>query len=182
MKQRSLCLLFAVGLLVALPGVVPAATGSVQVVVSIDGLSELLLSGNTAQWYHLEYSPPGETVLNGVAWTPAGLSSFCNCYSDVFAGVVPAIPQTATDFAVTWTGRGPVTLEELPAAGNGYTLRVRFDDVAPGGADVYDALITYEYPDPVLAIPTLGVWGLIAFALLLAAWAVLSLRRRAVAS
>lgn len=175
MKRRTTAILLFSALLSALPGAAMAASGSVRVVVDIDGLSDLLLSGNTAQWHHLEWSPPGETVLNGVVWTPTGLSSFCNCLSDLFTGVAPAIPQNATSFSVSWTGRGPVTLEELPSPENGYVLRVRFDDVEPGGADTYDATISYHYPSE---IPTLNRWGLIALALLLVAGAALLLRRR----
>jgi len=161
-------------LLVFSPPPVMAATGSVRVIVSIDGLSDLLLSANTAQWHHLEYSPPQETLVNGVTWVPTGLSSFCNCLSNVFTGVAPAIPQTATNFGVTWSGRGTVTLEELPSALNSYRLRVRFDDVAPGGADLYNALITYDYPEP---IPVMSAQGMVVLMVLLLGLAIVALRR-----
>lgn len=153
MRPRAAGVLFFSALLLFSPPPVMAATGSVRVIVSIDGLSDLFLSGNTAQWHHLQYTPPQETLINGASWVPTGLSSFCDCLSDVFTGVAPAIPQTATNFGVTWSGRGTVTLEELPSSLNSYRLRVRFDDVAPGGADLYNALITYDYPDP---IPVMG--------------------------
>ena len=176
MRRRIVGTLLFIALLSTLPTLAIAASGSVRVLVRIDGLSDLLLSGNTAQWNHLQYSPPGVTSLNGVSWTPTGLSSFCNCLSDVFSGVAPAIPHNATGFSVTWTGRGTVTLEELPTPGNGYRLRARFDDLGPGGADDYDALISYQYPD---AIPALSPWGMIGLSFLLAGGALYYLRRRA---
>lgn len=175
MRHQVLGILLLIALLVFVPATAVAADGSVRVIVTIDGLSDLLLAGNTAQWHHLEYSPPEETVLNGVSWTPTGLSSFCNCLSDVFDGVAPAIPQNATNFSVAWSGRGTVTIEELPAAANGYRLRVRFDDVAPGGADEYDALISYQYAEP---IPATSPRGTILLAVLLIGVAVFALLRR----
>lgn len=175
MSQPLRGILPLIGVLVLAPATAMAAAGSVRVVVTVDGLSDLLLAGSTAQWHHLEYSPPGETVVNGVSWTPTGLSSFCNCLSDVFNGVAPAIPQNATNFSVAWSGRGTVTLEELPAAANGYRLRVRFDDVAPGGADEYDALISYQYAEP---IPATSPRGTIILAVLLIGVAVFVMLRR----
>lgn len=174
MRRRIGGILLFGALLVCAPQAAAAATGSVRVIVSIDGLSDLRLSGNTAQWHHLQWSPPQVTQLNGVSWTPTGLSGFCNCLSDLFAGVAPAIPQTATNFGVTWTGRGLVTLPELPSALNGYLLRVRFDDATQGGADLYNALITYDYPDPV---PTMSGTGLVVLSVLLLALTAGALRR-----
>ncbi|MBK9239388.1 MAG: hypothetical protein IPL75_03810 [Acidobacteria bacterium] len=75
-------------------------------------------------------SPPQETLLNGVSWVPTGLSGFCNCLSDVFGGVTPAILKRRRTSGVTWSGRASVTLEQLPSALNSYRLRVRFDDLA----------------------------------------------------
>jgi len=175
MKQRTAHILLFGALLAFLPATVTAATGSVRVIVTIDGLSDLLLSGNSAQWHHIEYSPPETTVINGVSWTPTGLSSFCNCLSDIFSGVEPPIPQSARDFSVTWSGRGTVSLEELPSASNGFRLRVRFDDVAPGGADEYDALISYQYAEP---IPMISRRSMGLLSLLLIALTVLVLRRQ----
>lgn len=167
MNRKVVALLVLGSLCATMSAGAVAATGSVRVQASIDGLSELILRDNTAQWYHIEYSPPGQTLLNGIGWTPTGLSSFCNCLSDVFAGVAPAIPQDATNFSVLKSsGRGEVTLVELPSSANSFTLRVRFDDVAPGGADNYDVTVRYDYsstPPPAPAaqpIPTLGAWGL----------------------
>ncbi len=176
MTRRIVGTLLSIALLSTLPTVATAASGSIRVIVRIDGLSDVLLSGNTAQWNHLQYDPPGVTLLNGVSWTPTGLSSSCNCLSDVFTGVVPAIPQNATGFSVTWTGRGTVTLEELPTPANGYRLRARFDDLGPPGADNYDALISYQYAD---AIPALSPWGTIGLSFLLAGGALYFLRRSA---
>ncbi len=176
MRPRAAGVLLVGALLVFSSSPVLAETGSVRVIVNIDGLSDLLLSGNTAQWHHLQYSPPQETLLNGVSWVPTGLSGFCNCLSDVFGGVTPAIPQTATNFGVTWSGRGTVTLEQLPSALNSYRLRVRFDDLAPGGADLYNALITFEYPAPV---PVMGGQSLALLMVLLLGLGVVALRRPA---
>jgi hypothetical protein len=179
MRRQIVGILLFVGLLLTLPTAATAASGSVHVVVRIDGLSDLLLSGNTAQWRHLQYDPPGVTQINGVSWTPSGLSTACSCLSDMFTGVAPAIPQNATGFSVTWTGRGTVTLEELPTAANDYRLRARFDDLGPGGADDYDALISYQSPDP---IPALSPWGMIGLSFLLAGGALYFLRRRVLTS
>jgi len=175
MTLRIVVSFLASVVMVALPTASWAGTGSVRVEVNIDGVSDLVLSGSTAQWYHLSYDPPGVTTINGASWAPSGLSNGCNCYSDVFDGVVPAIPQSATGFAVTVDdGRGDVMIQQLPSSANGYRLIVRFDDGPQGGADEYDVTIDYEYADPVPARSAVHL-GLLA--LLVAGLGVSLLRR-----
>ena len=163
MRRIPLCFL-GICLLAMLAPPAIAGTGSVRVEVTIDGVSELILGGNTAQWWHLNYDPPGTTTINGVSWTPTGLSNGCSCLSDVFTGVAPAIPLNATNFAVTVSdGRGVVSIQQYPSSGNGYKLYVRFDDGSQGGADFYDVTINYQYADPVPMLP----WPTLVFVVLL---------------
>lgn len=179
MSRRLRKILPGILLVTAMPCSSLAATGNVNVQVNIDGLSELILSANTAQWHHINYNPPGTTTINSSPWIPTGLSNFCNCYSDIFTGVNPPIPQNASNFDITKNdGRGAVTIVQIPSASNDYKLIVRFDDDSQGGSDDYDVLLTYQYPD-IQPIPTLSEWAQILLALSLMGMAGWYWQRRA---
>jgi len=129
-----------------------AAAQTITVEAWIDGRSQLIISGNTAQWYHLDYSAPGRggvtypTVINGVDWYPVWPGDpgdpdnyFCSCYSDVFAGVNPPLPSSAIPVGLNIIqARDTVSIIQQPDPGNGYELIVEFDDNALGGADWYE--------------------------------------------
>jgi hypothetical protein len=159
--------LATVVLMLLAPVSLPAATGSVNVAVRIDGVSDLSFSLDSAWWYHMQYDPPGTTTINGVSWIPTGLSNGCSCTSNTFSGVTPPIPATATNFQVVVNdGRGVVTIEETPSSSNGYELRVRFDDGPFGGADDYDVTVLYQYAT--VETPATSRSGLIALLAMLA--------------
>lgn len=153
----------------------------------IDGRSQLILKANTAQWYHLDYTAPGRggvtypTIINGVDWFPVWPgdpgnpdNSFCNCFSDVFAGVNPPLPASALPVGLNiLQARADVSIVQQPSAGNDFELIVEFNDNGPGGADWY--IIELQTADP---IPAASASGVVLFALLIAGAAVLALRAR----
>jgi hypothetical protein len=173
MRFRPL-LLSALFLLPA--GIVSAATANIS--ARVDGLSELILSGNTVRWHHVSYSPPGDTTVNGVVWTPTGLSSFCNCDSDPYTGLVPPLIQSTVGYSVvTNAGRGPVTILETPSSANGWALRIRIDDEAPGGDDLYDIDVSYPAASDPVAVPAASTAALAFLGGLLALAGAWALRR-----
>jgi hypothetical protein len=132
---------------------------TVTVDALIDGKSQLILQGNTAQWLHLDFAAPGRlefqnepTVINGKEWFPVwpdvpdAENRFCNCTSSIFKGVRPALPQT--NMMVTLNviqGRGDVRIVQMPAASNNYTLIVEFDDDPYGGAEIYKIELSIDF-------------------------------------
>lgn len=167
---------FLTVLLLLPAGMLSAATANIS--ARVDGLSELVLSGNTVRWHHVSYSPPGDTTVNGVVWTPTGLSSFCNCDSDPYTGLVPPLIQRTTGYSVvTNAGRGPVTIVETPSSLNGWVLRIRIDDEAPGGDDLYDVDVTYPSAADPVVVPAASTPALALLGGLLAAGGIWALRR-----
>lgn len=166
-----------VSALLLLPaGIVSAATANVS--ARVDGLSELVLSGNTVRWHHVSFTPPGDTTINGVVWTPTGLSSFCNCDSDPYTGLVPPLIQRTTGYSVVKNaGRGPVTIVETPSSLNGWALRIRIDDEEPGGDDLYDIDVTYPAASDPVVVPAASMPALALLGGLLAAAGLRVLRR-----
>jgi hypothetical protein len=145
----------------------------------IDGRSDLSIQGNTAQWRHYEWDPPGLTTINGTTWNPVGMTTGCGgCNSDVFNGVNPALPALSQTVTLTpISARGSVSIIQQPDAGNGYTLIVRFDDNGPGGAATYSIDLNVPDASP-KQIPTMDSIGLVFFAILTAITGLQSLRRQ----
>lgn len=130
-----------------------AASGPVTIRVSalIDGRSALTFRGDSAQWFHAQWVAPGRpgganvpTTINGVDWLPAWPdvptpeNLHCNCRSDAFAGVTPALPMRPMEVSLTAIeARGTAKLIETPTAENSYATTVELDDVASLGAAVY---------------------------------------------
>jgi len=126
-------------------------TKTIRVEALIDGRSQLILRANTAQWHHFDFAAPGRhlfvnvpTVINGVDWfpdwpdIPNKENRDCNCFSDVFNGVVPPLPQTNTQITFrTIQSRHITHIVQLPTASNNYTLIIEFDDNPVGGDDNY---------------------------------------------
>ncbi|MGZ6546085.1 MAG: hypothetical protein ACXVEI_12290 [Actinomycetota bacterium] len=156
--RASSALILAIGMTLGV-GMIGAVTGAaavtgggvIQIQALVDGRSQLILQGDTAQWHHFDFAAPGRelfanepTIVNGTDWfpqwpdVPNAENRDCNCFSDVLTGVDPPVPQT--DLTVTLTlveARGPVSIVQAPSSGNGYTLVVQFDDNAFGGAVPY---------------------------------------------
>jgi hypothetical protein len=150
----------------ALLNVSAAAEASViRVFALIDGRSQLVLRGNTAQWHHFDHAAPGRwagrndpTTINGTQWFPdwpgfSGEVRCGGCFSDVFAGVSPALPAAPVVLTVTGVhARVQVRVLQQPSAANDYTAVVEFDDNGPAGPDSYIVDISYTYAPPTAAI------------------------------
>ncbi len=129
----------------------------VHVQAWIDGRSQLILTGATAQWQHFDFAAPGRlncdtgspsepTNLDFIAWNPVWPdvpsceNRFCGgCFSDVYSGISPPLP--ATEFrpsVVPWSIRGDVSIVDLPSSTNGFQTVIEFNDNSYGGADWYE--------------------------------------------
>jgi len=164
-------------LLIILPNDVQAATIGVE--AYIDGRSQLIIRGNTAQWQHFEASAPGipqnpsenfPTTINSANWIPlwSGDPSNCNgCFSSVFSGVCPGLSAVTQTVALNIIQtRDSVSIIQQPSAGNNYTLIVEFNDPSGGG---FWYIIELDFPSSnscSTAVPTMNEWGMVIFMLL----------------
>jgi hypothetical protein len=116
-----------------------------SVVVTLDGVSNLVLNTSSAKWHHVQYVPPGTTTINGVAWEPTwpgGPMVNCNCDSFATTFVGPALPPRAQNVTLTKNvGRFEVGVLQ-PTDLNGYTLTLLYND-DKGGAAPYDVTVVY---------------------------------------
>ena len=141
-------------------------TGSTfRITAFIDGRSQLILQGNTAQWHHMDFAAPGRhtfgsnnsgqanlpTTINGVDWYPiwpdvGGLENRdCNCLSDIYDGIDPPFPVepfVVTRFKIL-QGRGNINIVQQPTGANQFTLIVEIDD-HQSGDDKYILNVTYR--------------------------------------
>ena len=112
---------------------------SLSVRARIDGISQLVIRGDTARWYHVLDSAPGRwleasTYLNEKEWNPVWPdipdrgNHNCECYSSIYSGV-PAIANDPPIILEIVQARGKVSIIQQPGRGNDYTLIVEFDDV-----------------------------------------------------
>lgn len=145
-SARNSILAMTVVASLGLPSVASAYTLDIQ--AYIDGRDQLILQGDTAQWEHFDYAAVGRwgghneaTFLNGLAWTPdwpgypvPNEVRVHGADSSVFTGTGAFLPSGAmtVTLANLTTGRGPVTIVQSPDAGNGYALKVEFNDNAYG--------------------------------------------------
>ena len=120
-------------------------TDSITVEAYIDGRSQLILSGSSAQWHHFNYAAPGRwrladepTIINGVEWFPTwpdvpDPENRCGeCYSSVFTGVSPPLPPTKMDVElVPIQSRFETSVVQYPTPSNGYSLVIEFNDNRP---------------------------------------------------
>jgi hypothetical protein len=142
-----------------------AEASAIRVSALMDGRSQLILRGNTAQWHHFDHAAPGRwagrndpTTINGTQWFPdwpgfSGEVRCGGCFSDVFSGVSPALP--AAPVVVTVTGvraRVAPRVLQQPSAQNDYTAVVELDDNGPFGGDTYIVDISFTYAPPTAAI------------------------------
>src|SRR5450755_4689308 len=135
------------GLAAGSDGALPQTTYDVR--AYIDGHSQLILSGSSAYWHHIDFSVPGyvtggyvATNINGVDWYPTwpqpAQNYFCGCDSDSFNGVAPAVPADAT--GITYK---IVSCRDSCSATYVYrTLTIDFNDDPPPGADWYEIQVT----------------------------------------
>lgn len=158
-----------------LPAVASAANDTLvyRVTARIDGSNDLLiLRRNTVQWHHantvaapglqggnndpttISASLNGAPTMTAVAWLPTWSQPFPNDirfddFSSTYTGLTPALPAV-TPLSVdvtTASGRGTVTLEQLPTPANDYTLIAKFADGFNGSAFL-EGQITVVVPEP----------------------------------
>jgi hypothetical protein len=134
---------------------------TIEIHADIDGRSQLILRDNTAQWHHFDYAAPGRqlftnfpTTINGVDWypiwpdVPDAENRDCNCSSDIFTGVVPALPAQPIEIGlqilrVVRPGArceptGTIAIVQFPTPDNNFTTIVEFDDNPQDGSAFYD--------------------------------------------
>jgi hypothetical protein len=136
------------------PGPTPPVglTVTLNIRARIDGVSRLVIQGDTARWYHVLAFVPGRwiesaTYLNGREWNltwpdvPDRGNHNCECYSSIYNG----LPTVANDPLVALEiiqARGEVSIFQPPDKANDYILIVEFDDVIlpdkTYGDDMYD--------------------------------------------
>ena len=124
----------------------------------IDGRSDLILHGFTAQWHHLDWAAPGvhgghyePTYIDGIAWHPNWENSDLNAevrvphsMSDTFDGLTPPLPAAPMQVTLEKQKcRGDITIIQQPSAENDFTTIVEFDDNAPPGPDWYEVKLTF---------------------------------------
>ena len=124
----------------------------------MDGRSNLILSGTSARWHHIEFAAPGReqfvnlpTKLGATDWFPQwpdipdAENRDCNCDSSVFTDLPLAIPRapSTTKLTITQVRRMPSVLQ-MPSDANDYTLIVEITDVGFGGSswDIIDIDVT----------------------------------------
>jgi hypothetical protein len=142
------------------------STFTIDVSACIDGETELIIKGNTLQWYNISFRVPGnpETcsvsqttisttqggslVLSNVAWTPIwpddALNNYAlNVYSSTFSGLSPALPVSPLSVTLDVIQKGyALTIVQLPTTANGGVLILDFNDAPIPGSDIYEALLT----------------------------------------
>lgn len=166
MARGAFAVTLPLGWLVVAAGVAVAAettktpadslsTGAIRIRADIDGLSRLVIRGNTLHWFHASRAAPGRgeggdfpTYVNGAPWYPEwpqpDRNRDANCSSSVYVDLVPPLPASAVDVGLLiHRARGNVRLAQQPYVQNGYTLIVDFDDRAPTASDWYDVTIAW---------------------------------------
>lgn len=138
----------------------------------IDGMDNLIISGNTLQWQYISATPVGvprgdcaqsATIINtsidgvpvmqNVSWTPTFPSSDPGVLSDLFVSLEPMLPTqgiVATSLMVL-AARESLTISQLPTPSNNNTTILTFSDDNVMGAALYSAQITFDYtamPEP----------------------------------
>jgi len=155
---------------------------------SIDGTDFLIIQGSTFQWHHPANSAAavgrqggtnkpttistfrnGTSLINAFDWTPDWPNPppdniRFDAYSSVLTPFNPALEGDILSVSIQKiSGRGTVTIEQLPDSSNNYTLIARYADGANGAA-LLDGRITVvtSIPEPGVAWLVLGGAGLVA--------------------
>jgi hypothetical protein len=149
--------------LILAPFCIDASAYSLTVRAWIDGESQLIIQGNTVQWHNLSYTAPGYRIpgeppeptylttagMGTIPWAPEtwtnGTSGDTTSeqFTDLNAPLA-AVDQTVTLEAIDV--RDAATIVQQPAAANGYTLIVDFNDSVSGGAYWYELSLEYATP------------------------------------
>ena len=125
----------------------------------IDGRSQLILKGKTAQWRHFDNAAPGmhggrnePTIINGTKWFPQWEDSdldpevrVSKAVSNVFDGIEPALPPAAMTVTMTKIHcRDLASIVQQPAAKNDFTTIIEFNDDQSAGSDWYEVKLMFK--------------------------------------
>jgi hypothetical protein len=158
-NSRFLRLLLIPAMVVFVHGIASAQTKITYEVTGLIDVADLLvIQGSEVQWHHpgsgaavgrhsganvattISSTQDGVTNLDGFAWIPTWPQDppaeiRYDAYSSVLDGLTPALPagNMAVDVSVL-AGRGSASIQQIPAATNGWTLIVRFADGYSGAA------------------------------------------------
>lgn len=147
-----------------------ASAETLRIRAWIDGRSNLRLRGDTAYWVQYEFAAPGRldcdtgapiepTQLGSALWfpnwpdTPTCENRNCFCFSDVFTGVTPRLPEAHFSVSLhVLQGRGACWISEIPVSGGGWQVGIEFDDNPFGGADWYEVDLEFHSTWPGLTV------------------------------
>jgi hypothetical protein len=117
----------------------------------IDGISQLILQQNTAQWFHMVHAAPGRldlmnepTIINDIRWFPQwpdepdAENRDCECNSDTFTDITPQLPYSEMTVELRIIqSRSETSIVQLPSFDNDFTLIIEFNDDPPSGGEWY---------------------------------------------
>jgi hypothetical protein len=135
----------------------------------IDGRDWLVIQGQTVEWQHFDYTPVGlrntnypatiisssvngSALMSGSTWIPTWPNGTgFGAGSSAYGGLIPALPANpaAVNLNVV-SGRGSVSIVQLPSPANTNTLIVEFNDDAVGGDALYDVRVYVATKSPLL--------------------------------
>jgi hypothetical protein len=156
--QRGLCLLC----LVLQPGCQSSSSNSsgntvatdspgktITIRALIDGADTIKIHGHEIWYVHESWDLPGRwqgrdeaTTINGKPWRP----EWNGDKSTPFEGLKPAFkPKSPAETRLTTlTGRGDVTISQMPSPDNDETLAIHLDDSQLFGAAWYEVQINWK--------------------------------------
>ncbi|WP_028322270.1 hypothetical protein [Desulfatiglans anilini] len=169
-----------------------SANASTTIKAYIDGQSQIILQGNSAQWYHILHDAPGRnggntypTTINGSDWYPIwsdipdARNNSCNCYSNVYNSVSPPIPSSSTKFCLkVISARESVEIKEQPTSQNKYKLIIEFNDNSMSGADWYEIEVYPCQTASPAPVPTINQWGMIVLSICFVILTLVVLKRK----
>ena len=138
----------------------------IRIEADIDGRSQLVLRGSTAQWHHIDFAAPGRledpsfcgrpqlylpTVINDLEWYPAWPdvpspeNRGCDCDSDIYDDIVPALPESAlTPVLNVIQARYRARIVQAPSSTNDYTTIIEFDDNPYSCSSLYAVELSFR--------------------------------------
>jgi hypothetical protein len=149
-----------------------SSTNTIMFKALIDGADTVKIHGNKIWYEHESWELPGKshgrdepTIINGQKWRPRWKGNRNLAFSfagwgvrleirppstdnrsTAFTGLKPAFhPQSPAKIQLTKiTGRGDVTISQMPGPDNDQTLAIHFDDQSFMGADWYEVTIDWK--------------------------------------
>jgi len=167
----------AAGLLIATAPLQSGAQATNTLVFDITGLIDtadfLIIHGGTLQWHHtgsgaavgrhsgandpttISTSLDGVALMSQVAWIPTWPQPPPNeirfdAFSSIFSPLTPALSSggIVSVSATAISGRGDVTITQMPAAANDFTLIAQFADGFSGAASLGGQITIVAVPEP----------------------------------